>query len=164
MLQPVEFVEMLVFGSIHAAAHRGDLVKIEKLLNIDPRLLKASFHAMTPLHYACDGRHEATIRYLLNKGANPNALDAQGRSPLHYAVMRCHLEGAALLLGFGANPDPISNTSFMITRRKSGSTIMHKEMVRGTPMDVAIALRCMEISHLLRRYDGHRMDELYYDM
>jgi ankyrin repeat protein len=41
---------------------------------------------MRPLHHACNKNNEKVIRYLLQSGADPNAMDENGDTPLHWAV------------------------------------------------------------------------------
>jgi ankyrin repeat protein len=67
-----------------------------------------------PLHYAADGSpgsahwnpdaQAATVAYLIEAGADPNAIDGNGVTPLHRAVRtRCAAAVSALLDG-GADP------------------------------------------------------------
>jgi ankyrin repeat protein len=85
-----------------------------------------------PLHYAADGNpgsktwnppaQEATIKCLIEAGADPNSADKSGVAPLHRAVRtRCAAAVRALLAG-GAEP---------LLKNKSGSTPLHLA-VQGT--------------------------------
>jgi hypothetical protein len=70
----------------------------------------------TLLLLACQYRCEDLVRIMLNKGANPNALNLSGACCLHFA---CYRESASypiakILLQNGANPD-IAETSFGCT-------------------------------------------------
>jgi len=56
----------------------------------------------TALHAAASGGHILTIRYLISKGANINALDRFGDSPLELASSRGHSAAAEFLAGRGA--------------------------------------------------------------
>jgi ankyrin repeat protein len=76
-----------------------------------------------PLHYAADGgpgadsnaQHDL-ISYLIDAGANPDALDKSGVAPLHRAVRDRCSGGVSALIDNGANP---------LLMNKSGSTPLH---------------------------------------
>jgi ankyrin repeat protein len=51
------------------------------------------------------------MRYLINKGVDPNILDDQGWSPLLNAVKECMRESTAILLTSGARIDHQNNLS-----------------------------------------------------
>lgn len=77
---------------------------------------KVDSYGNTLLLLACQYRCEPLVRIILNKGADPNALNSAGASCLHFA---CYKESmskniAKLLLQNGANPE-ISETTFGCT-------------------------------------------------
>ena len=67
-----------------------------------------------PLHYASDGgpgshywnpeAQAATVEYLIQAGANPNAEDKNGVAPVHRAVRTRCAAAVRALLGHGAEP------------------------------------------------------------
>ncbi|KAI3893431.1 hypothetical protein MKX03_020275, partial [Papaver bracteatum] len=59
----------------------------------------------TPLHHACLGGHFNTVRYLLEKGANPDALDRINGTPLHCAAKSGNTKIITLLLSRGVRLD-----------------------------------------------------------
>jgi ankyrin repeat protein len=79
-----------------------------------------------PLHYAADGRPGADnwdpdaqgelISYLIDAGADPNAVDKSGVAPLHRAVRTRGLSAVSALIDKGADP---------LMMNKSGSTPLH---------------------------------------
>jgi ankyrin repeat protein len=63
----------------------------------------------TPLHEASMLGYEDSVRFLLDKGANPCAADTSGFTALHFAVMHSHLEVAEVLIEHGANVNAKDN-------------------------------------------------------
>lgn len=58
----------------------------------------------TPLSEAANGGSVETIRFLLDKGADPNSKGQFGRTPLYRAAFAGHLEACQVLLQNGADP------------------------------------------------------------
>jgi ankyrin repeat protein len=79
-----------------------------------------------PLHYAADGGpgsgyrdsdgQQDTISYLIEAGADPNAIDKSGVTPLHRAVRNRSSGAVSTLIDKGADP---------LRMNKSGSTPLH---------------------------------------
>jgi ankyrin repeat protein len=108
---------------VAAAAHRTTLAR--ELVDRGADVSAKNRRQAEPLHYAVDGgpnsprwnpgAQAATIAYLIEAGADPNAVDMGGVTPLHRAVRnRCAAAVKALLDG-GAD---------VRRKNKSGSTPM----------------------------------------
>ncbi|XP_007893326.1 IQ motif and ankyrin repeat domain-containing protein 1 [Callorhinchus milii] len=61
-------------------------------------------HGNTPLSEAAGGGHPPLIRFLIEKGANPNSKGGYGRTPLYRAAFSGHLAAVEILLQLGADP------------------------------------------------------------
>jgi len=82
---------------------RGDAAKVKTLVESDPSLVKArNARRSTPLHVAADVDNVPIARYLIEKGADPNAVNQINWTPLFYAK---GVELAGLLLDKGAEID-----------------------------------------------------------
>lgn len=103
---------------IAAAAYQSSVAR--ELLALGADVAARNRRGATALHYAADGipgsaywdppAQAAMIGYLVQAGADPNALDRSGVAPLHRAVRtRC---GAAVsaLLDSGADPHLVNGT------------------------------------------------------
>mmetsp|Transcript_16075 Transcript_16075/g.29464 ORF Transcript_16075/g.29464 Transcript_16075/m.29464 type:complete len:182 (-) Transcript_16075:126-671(-) len=64
---------------------------------------------MCPLHFAASHGSYNVADALLQRGADPNIVDSNGRRPLHYGSANGHLGLIHLLLNYGADPNAISN-------------------------------------------------------
>jgi ankyrin repeat protein len=87
------------------AVRNGDLAKVKTLVERDPSLLNArNARQSTPLHLAVDSDRVPLARYLIETGADVNAVNHINWTPLFYIK---GIEMAALLLDKG----PISISS-----------------------------------------------------
>jgi hypothetical protein len=108
---------------VAAAAHERGLA--ESLVVQGAAVRAHNRRGAEPLHYAADGGPGADadadaqrelISFLIDSGADPNALDKSGVAPLHRAVRDRCSGGVSALIDKGANP---------LLMNKSGSTPLH---------------------------------------
>ncbi|HEY7441023.1 MAG TPA: ankyrin repeat domain-containing protein [Vicinamibacterales bacterium] len=92
-----------------AAADRGDAAAVAAILDKDPRIINErgllAGHAglRTALHFGV--HHEAVVRELLARGADPNIRDEGDNAfPIHFAAERGDLAAVKLLIEHGADP------------------------------------------------------------
>lgn len=108
-----------------AAGYRVEIVQLLLANGADPNAA-ANHRRSSPLHYAADGfitgpawdakRQVATIRCLVNNGANLHLQDMNGATPLHRAVRTRCAAAVKYLLRAGSDPT---------MKNKSGSTPFH---------------------------------------
>jgi len=109
---------------VAAAAHHRQLA--ESLVAQGAAVRARNRRGAEPLHYAADGRPGAddwepgaqreVITYLIDAGADPDALDKSGVAPLHRAVRTRSSGAVSALIDRGAGP---------LLMNKSGSTPLH---------------------------------------
>jgi len=97
---------------IFMAAALGDEALARRLLDEDPGRARVISPATSPigrgdppLHIAARRGHAPIVRLLLERGADPNASDADGRTAMHMAAWRGHLDVIRALAAGGARPD-----------------------------------------------------------
>jgi len=89
---------------LHEFARRGQIDGLQDLLSKNKTLTnqKANF-GFTALHWAAQCGHEDIVRYLLQNGAQVDAINSNGDTALHLSAWKDHPHVASLLLKFKAN-------------------------------------------------------------
>jgi ankyrin repeat protein len=98
------FAELV--ASLRDAAGRGDLERMNALLDAHPELIDepGGQGVRTALHQAVFGKSEAAVRLLLERGANPNVrCEGDNAYPLHFAVEKQLFSIVRLLVEHGAD-------------------------------------------------------------
>lgn len=105
-------------GALFSAAKQGRVEELATLLDNHPELVHArsdpSHHHTLLILAAWHGR-TSVATLLLDRGADPNAVNLEGRTPLWFSCCGGHVETAALLLARGGNPS---------VRKEGGSTAL----------------------------------------
>ncbi|HKF48380.1 MAG TPA: ankyrin repeat domain-containing protein [Terracidiphilus sp.] len=93
-------------AALRDAAGRGDLARINALLDAHPELIdeRGGEGVRTPLHHAVFGNSEASVKLLLERGANPNVrCEGDNAYPLHFALEKHRFPIIRLLVEHGAD-------------------------------------------------------------
>jgi ankyrin repeat protein len=121
----------------HEAATFGRVDRLRQLLDEDPaRVNEASSDGFSPLHLAIFGGHESTVRLLIERGADLEAVSTASIArvrPLGTAANFRALELGRLLLEAGADPNGDNPQGH-------------------TPMDTARANEDEDFARLLREF------------
>ncbi|KAF5666821.1 heterokaryon incompatibility protein het-E-1 [Fusarium circinatum] len=87
--------------AIHAAAIRGHLAIIRRLVSAGADPGKADFNGVTPLHSAAGQGSQATIQVLLDCSSSKEARDGmEGKTPAEWARLSGYLSAANLIEGY----------------------------------------------------------------
>ncbi len=99
----------------------GDVPRAQKLVARGAQVNRLGW---TPLHYAASKGHSDMIKFLLGKGAYPNAPAPDGSSPLLMAVTSKNADAVRALVKAGADPRAINqkNVSALDMARKLGNS------------------------------------------
>jgi len=125
---------------IFAASTKGDLAKVQQLIEMDKSLLNAvDIHGRTPLLYASSWGWKEIVVWLLDKGARVNLRDQDNRLALHWAA------------GMGWKdvvPVLVAHNSDLWVRDKDKRTPRELATFKGKD-DVAVMLQDAEKKHPL---------------
>eukprot|EP00935_MAST-01C_sp_MAST-1C-sp1_P000829 g829.t1 len=99
LLQGAKAAEEILFSAVE----EGNMTGVRAVLDQAPSAVHArsGFTRSTPLHYAARSGLKEVVELLLERGANTQARDSDGKCPLHHAAEYGHQEVAALLVGKG---------------------------------------------------------------
>ena len=91
---------------LHAAAKRGDIDAIMRLLDDDgAEVNQVNESGATALLFACQCGHVDAARVLLDRGADVHTSNSYNTTPLHMACYKGHIEVVRMLLNSGATTD-----------------------------------------------------------
>jgi ankyrin repeat protein len=91
------------YTPVVAAATGGDLAAVQEAVQKDPTLITyKEWDNATLLHDAVGHNQLDVAKYLLDKGADVNAVTTDGLTPLHMAAQNGNIEMTKLLLHRGA--------------------------------------------------------------
>ncbi|XP_078061691.1 uncharacterized protein bcl3 [Mustelus asterias] len=122
--------------AVHLACEHSSLECLQSLLahgrdRIDLEI--RNYDGYTPLHVAVNSCHREIAAYLLDQGADVDAVDIKsGRTPLVHAAESNHLDMVNLLLEHGANVN---------LQTYSGNTALHSSSGRGLMEIVKVLLK-----------------------
>ena len=85
-----EIAEALYPVLLCAAAGRGDVEGLERMIAAGADLDAGDYDGRTPLHLAAAEGHLDIVRYLISARADINAIDRWGRTPLRDAELQGH--------------------------------------------------------------------------
>ena len=101
--------EKEIMSDLFCAAARGDLERVQVLVEQGVDMEKTGFYGEGPLWAASRKGHLTVVRYLVEKGANMEKADDSGWTPLIISSCRGHLDVVSYLLEQGANRDKGDN-------------------------------------------------------
>ena len=139
LISVIIVVPMIFSDEIHEAAKKGELEKIQKILDENPELLdipdKSGF---TPLHWAVIYGKKDMIEYLLGRGADIKGHNKalRGWTPLQAALFAHNNTVADLLAAHGALEDLARKegmTYLYLAASSGNASLIEKLIEKGTP-------------------------------
>ena len=147
--------EQKAYRGLHAAAAKGDLAAVRKLLarRADPNARDA--YGRTPAHVAAFFKRRTVLAELLKRGTDPNALERDKYDVITIAAVANDAETIKVALKYGARPDNITsiyvgnaviaashlgNVEAVRALIDAGSTLDHVNNLHWTALIEAIVL------------------------
>jgi ankyrin repeat protein len=93
------------------AAFDGDFEELRNWIQKGYHIESVDGRKHTALSEAASQGHEDIVLFLLDAGANPNALSDTGRSPMWRAAFNGHIRVVKMLLEAGSDPQHKDTTS-----------------------------------------------------
>jgi len=98
-------LETMMGWEVLEASRKGKADSVMSLVERGASVYLSDDKNMTSLHHACAGGHNMICEYLLNKRANPNAVDVKGETPLFKAAQAGSGSVWTTLIKHGANAE-----------------------------------------------------------
>lgn len=127
------------YTGLHAAAHKGDLVQLKKLLASGASVNARDPFGRTPVHVATFAKHPEIIRALALAGANLELLENDRYDAVTIAAVADDEETLRVLLGLGASAK-LTTSRYDGTALIAAAHLGHDGVVRqliaaGAPLD-----------------------------
>jgi ankyrin repeat protein len=131
--------EVARYTGLHAAAHKGDLVQLKKLLASEARANARDPFGRTPVHVATFARQPEVIRALALAGANLELLENDRYDAVTVAAVANDEDTLRVLLGLGASAK-LTTSRYDGTALIAAAHLGHDGVVRqliaaGAPLD-----------------------------
>jgi len=121
--------ELQAYRGLHAAAAKGDVAEIEKLVKSGAAIDARDGRARTPLHVAAFMKNPEAARALIRLGADANALDAQKYDIVTIAAVADDVPMVKIALGGGCRATNITSP-YQGTALIAAAHLGHEEVVR----------------------------------
>jgi len=151
---------------VAAAGHRTEIAKLLLAAGAEVSAVK-NHRRSQPIHYAADGylgnpywdaeRQVATIRLLIEAGADVHAQDKNGATPLHRAVRTRCADAVKFLLNAGSDPtikNKPGSTAFHLAVQNTGRGGSGAEKAKVAQREIILAFLEQGISPSLKDVKG----------
>ena len=127
------------YSGLHAAAHKGDVAKIDRLASAKADLNVRDGNGRTPLHVATFARQRDAIRALVKAGADVNLLDNDRYDGITIASVADDEETLRVLLSLGANAKLVTSrydgTALIAAAHLGHDGVVKQLIAAGAPLD-----------------------------
>ena len=127
------------YTGLHAAAHKGDVAKIDRLASAKADLNAKDSNGRTPLHVATFARQRDAIRALVKAGANINMLENDRYDGITIASVADDEETLRVLLSLGANAKLVTSrydgTALIAAAHLGHDGVVKQLIAAGAPPD-----------------------------
>ena len=131
--------EAAAYQGLHAAAHRGDVSGLRKLIAANADLNARDSYGRTPLHVATFSRQREAIRLLMAGGANPDLLEHDRYDAVTIASVADDEDTLRLLLLLGASARQVTSrydgTALIAAAHLGHAGVVKQLIAAGAPLD-----------------------------
>jgi uncharacterized protein len=131
--------EAAAYKGLHAAAHKGDLATIQRLVATGVALNATDGHGRTPLHVAAFTRQREAIRALVTAGADINRLENDRYDAVTIASVADDEETLRTLLQLSASAKQITSrydgTALIAAAHLGHDGVVRQLIAAGAPLD-----------------------------
>jgi hypothetical protein len=136
---PPTAAEVARYSGLHAAAHRGDVTEIERLIAAKSDLNARDAYGRTPLHVATHAGKIDAIRVLAKAGANLGLLENDRYDAVTIASVANNEEALRMLLSLGASAKLITSrydgTALIAAAHLGHAGVVKQLIAAGAPLD-----------------------------
>ena len=127
------------YGGLHAAAHRGQVEQIRKVVKTGADVNARDAYGRTPLHVATFARQHEAIRALARSGADLGALENDRYDAVTIAAVANDEETLGLLLSLGASAKLVTSrydgTALIAAAHLGHPGVVKQLIAAGAPLD-----------------------------
>jgi ankyrin repeat protein len=131
--------EAAQYQGLHAAAHRGEVGRIEKLVSAGASLNGRDSHGRTPLHVATFAARRDALRALVKAGADLNLLENDRYDGVTIASVADDEETLRVLLSLGASAKQVTSrydgTALIAAAHLGHDGVVRQLIAAGAPLD-----------------------------
>ncbi len=131
--------EAAAYRGLHAAAHTGDVARIQKLVAAKTPLDARDGHGRTPIHVAAFARQREALRTLAKAGADLNLLEGDRYDAVTIAAVADDEETLRTLLALGASAKQTTSrydgTALIAAAHLGHDGVVRQLIAAGAPLD-----------------------------
>ena len=131
--------EVAAYKNLHAAAHKGDVAQIEKIIAATADLNARDGNGRTPLHVATFARQRNALRALAKAGANIDLLDKDRYDGVTIASVADDEETLRVLLSLGASARQVTSrydgTALIAAAHLGHDGVVKQLIAASAPLD-----------------------------
>jgi ankyrin repeat protein len=136
---PPSAAEKAAYQGAHAAAARGDVAALQRLIDARADLNVRDAAGRTPLHVATFARQQDVIRTLVQAGADPNLLENDRYDAVTIAAVANDEATLRLLLQLGASAKQVTSrydgTALIAAAHLGNDGVVRQLIAAGAPLD-----------------------------
>ncbi len=131
--------EAAAYTGLHAAAHKGDVAKIQRLTASGAALNATDAHGRTPLHVATFARQREAVRALVKAGVDLNKLESDRYDAVTIASVADDEATLKVLLDLGASAKQVTSrydgTALIAAAHLGHDGVVRQLIAAGAPLD-----------------------------